>query len=101
MKPKRSEAAKPLRILRLNLYREHFAAIIAKTKRIEYRDQTPHWRSRLEGRRYDVIQFRNGYSAKAPEMWLEFRGMRRYDKGREAYYAIRLGKILVIKRWKK
>ena len=86
-------------ILHLNLHREHFAAIVAKTKRIEYRDQTPHWRSRLEGRHYAVIQFRNGYATKAPEMVVEFLGVRRYGKGRKAYYAIRLGRILKVKRW--
>ena len=30
----------------------------------------------------------------------EFRGLRRYGRGRNAYYAIRLGRILTIKRWK-
>jgi hypothetical protein len=87
-------------ILHLNLHREHFAAIARKTKRIEYRDQTPYWRGRLEGRGYDAIQFRNGYATKAPEMLVEFRGLRRYGKGRNAYYAIQLGRILKIKRWK-
>lgn len=86
-------------ILHLNLHREFFAQIAAKTKRIEYRDQSPHWRKRLEGRKYDAIQFRNGYATKAPEMLVEFRGLRRYGKGRKAYYAIRLGRVLKIKRW--
>jgi hypothetical protein len=88
-------------ILHLNLHREFFAQITAKTKRIEYRDQTPYWRKRLEGREYDVIQFRNGYATNAPVMVVEFRGLRRYGKGRHAYYAIRLGRILKIQRWKK
>jgi hypothetical protein len=35
----------------------------------------------------------------APEMLVEFRGLRRYGHGRNAYYAIRLGKILRIRRW--
>lgn len=86
-------------ILQLNLHREWFAAIVAKTKRIEYRRQTPHWKRRLDGRTYDIIQFRNGYATKAPEMQVEFKGVRRYGKGRNAYYAIRLGRILSIKRW--
>ncbi len=85
--------------LHLNLQREFFAAIAARTKRIECRDQTAYWRKRLEGRHYDVIQFRNGYATNAPEMRVEFRGLRRYGKGRSAYYAIRLGRILQIKRW--
>ncbi len=41
--------------------------IAAKTKRIEYRDQTPYWKKRLEDRHYEVIHFRNGYATKAPE----------------------------------
>src|ERR1035441_657010 len=49
------------RTLHLNLHREFFAAIAAKKKRIEYRDQTAYWKKRLEGRRYDLIQFRTGY----------------------------------------
>ncbi len=88
------------RTLHLNLRREFFATIAAKQKRIEYRAQTPYWKKRLEGRQYDLIQFRNGYATKAPEMLVEFRGLRRYGKGRNAYYAIRLGRILKIQRWK-
>ena len=88
-------------VLHLNLHRKWFAAIAAKTKRTEYRRRTPYWKTRLEKRKYDVIQFRNGYATDAPEMLVEFRGLRRYGKGRNAYYAIRLGKILKIKRWRK
>jgi hypothetical protein len=36
-------------------------------KRVEYRQRTPFWRKRLEGRKYDAIKFRNGYASKAPE----------------------------------
>ena len=87
-------------ILQLNLRREWFAAIADKTKRIEYRRQTSYWRRRLEGRHYDAIRFRNGYATNAREMLVEFRGLRRYGKGRNGYYAIRLGRILKIRRWK-
>ena len=51
-------------------------------KRIEYRQQTRYWKKRLEGRKYDLIRFRNGYASKAPEMLVEFCGVRRYGKGR-------------------
>ena len=88
------------RILHLTLHREFFAAIAAKKKRIEYRAQSAHWKQRLEGRKYDVIQFRNGYATKAPEMLVEFRGLRRYGTGRRAYYAIQLGRILKLRRWR-
>jgi hypothetical protein len=84
------------RILHLTLHRQFFAEIAAGTKPIEYRDQTPR---RLEGREYDAILFRNGHSRNAPEMLVEFLGLRRCGKGRKAYYAIRLGRIIKLKRW--
>jgi hypothetical protein len=87
--------------LQLNLHREFFAAIASKQKRIEYRKQSPYWRKRLEDRKYGTILFRNGYTKDAPEMLVEFRGLRRYGKGSAAYYAIRLGRILKIRRWPK
>lgn len=89
-----------LKILHLNLHREFFVQIATRTKRIEYRSQTPYWKKRLENRKYDVIKFRNGYATKAPETLVEFRGVRRYGKGKNAYYAIRLGRILKLRRWK-
>ena len=88
-------------VLHLNLHREWFAAIVAKTKRIEYRRRTPYWKTRLENRKYDVIQFRNGYATNAPEMLVEFLGVRRIKKAGINVYAIRLGKILKMKRWRK
>jgi len=88
-------------ILHLNLHREWFAVVAERKKRIEYRKQTPYWQRRLEGRKYDFIQFRNGYATKAPVMLVEFLGVRKYGKGRSGYYAIRLGRILKIKHWRK
>ena len=88
-------------ILHLNLHRQFFAAIVAKTKRMEYRRRTPYWKTRLENRKYDVIQFRNGYATNAPEMQVEFLGVRRIKKDGQNVYAIRLGKILKIRRWEK
>ena len=87
------------RILRLTLHREFFASIAAGTKRTEYRDAKPYWQKRLEGRTYDAILFRNGYSKAAPEMLVEFRGVRMEGSGRDAHYAIRLGRVLKIRRW--
>jgi hypothetical protein len=88
-------------ILHLNLHREFFAQVAAKTKRIEYRERTPYWRTRLENRRYDVIQFRNGYATNAPVMVVKFLGVRKIRKWGKPHYAIRLGRILKIKHWKK
>ena len=88
-------------ILHLNLHRIFFSQIADKTKRMEYRRRTPYWKTRLENRQYDVIQFRNGYASDAPEMLVEFLGVRRIKKDGKNVYAIRLGKILKIKRWKR
>ncbi len=88
-------------VLHLILHREWFSAIAAKTKRIEYRDRTPYWKTRLENRKYDVIQFRNGYAKDAPEMQVEFCGVRKVKKWGANYYAIQLGRILKIKRWRR
>src|SRR6476620_658631 len=90
--PKRS-------ILHLNLKREFFDDIAARKKRTEYRSRTFYWRRRIEGRDYDVICFRNGYSKKSPEMLVQFLGVSRVGKGRKSEYAIRLGRILKKKRW--
>ena len=79
-----------MKVLHLNLYRKYFDAILNGTKTIEYRDITPYWSRRLEGRHYDVIQFRNGYAKIAPVMIEEHKSMDVYN-GR---YAIQLGKIL-------
>jgi hypothetical protein len=85
--------------LHLTLHRQYFAEIVRGTKRTEYRKQSPYWRKRLEGRKYKVIQFRNGYGKHVPEMIVEFRGARRIGRGKDAEYAIRLGHILGLKRW--
>jgi hypothetical protein len=48
--------------------REYFDAIVEGRKPVEYRPRSAFWRKRLEGRNYDLIKFRNGYSPKAPQM---------------------------------
>ena len=83
-------------ILYLTLEREWFDDIVRGVKNEEYRGLKDYWKTRLEGRTYDVVRFRNGYAADAPEMDVEFLGV---DK-RHDCYAIRLGKILSLKRWR-
>lgn len=86
--------------LHLNLHRDFFAAIAAKIKRIEYRARTPYWKRRLENRDYKFIQFRNGYATLAPEMLVEFRSVKKIRRWGQPFYAISLGRIVKIKRWK-
>ena len=91
-----------MKVLHLNLYRKYFDAILNGEKTIEYRDITPYWSKRLEGRHYDVIQFRNGYAKDAPTMLVEYEG---YDVGFNALceekYMINLGKVIEVNYGKK
>jgi hypothetical protein len=82
-------------ILHLTLEREWFDDIVKGVKNEEYRDLKGYWKTRLEGRTYDIVRFRNGYATDAPVMDVEFLGV---DKRRHCY-VIRLGKILRIERW--
>ncbi len=85
------------KVLHLNLYRKYFDQILEGKKTTEYREVTPYWSKRLEGRYYDVIQFRNGYRKDAPEMLVEFKGMGIDNDVQGARYAIELGEILETK----
>ena len=76
------------KILHLNLYRKYFDAIADGTKTTEYRDKTDYWKRRIEGRKYDIIKFRNGYAKDAPTMLVEYNGYDITDR-----YEIKLGKI--------
>ena len=86
-----------MKILHLNLYRKYFDAIVNGTKTTEYREVTPYWSKRLEGRHFDVIKFKNGYRKDAPEMLVEFKGMGTVTFQTTPTYAIELGKILEVK----
>jgi hypothetical protein len=85
------------KVLHLNLYRKYFDQILKGEKTTEYREVTPYWSKRLEGKHYDVIQFRNGYAKVAPMMIVEFKGMGIVTFQTTPTYAIELGKILEIK----
>jgi hypothetical protein len=89
------------RVLSLNLMREYFDAIADGTKKTEFREYKPYWRTRLEGREYDEIHFRNGYSAKAPFMRVQFRGARKRKSNRGIEFVIALGNILELKHYKR
>ena len=83
--------------LHLNLFKEFFDKILAGKKVEEYRDKKEYWEKRLlnggKPKEYDCIVFRNGYSKDAPEMKVEWKGLRE-DKDR---YAILLGKVIETK----
>ena len=85
------------KVLHLNLYHKYFDQILKGEKTTEYREVTPYWSKRLEGRHYDVIKFKNGYRKDAPEMLVEFKGVGIVNDVQGSRYAIELGKILETK----
>jgi hypothetical protein len=88
------------RILHLTLKRKWFDQIAQGAKRKEFRRYKPYWKTRLEGREYDAVLFRNGYASDAPEMLVEYVGLGRDGPGRNADYVIRLGRVIKTKRWR-
>ena len=63
-----------LRILRLTLKRKWFDMIAIGEKREEYRTPGKWINSRIHGKKYDVIEFKNGYGANVPTMIVEYKG---------------------------
>lgn len=57
------------RVLHLTLKHEYFAKIVEGKKPYEFRDLTDYWKSRLEGREYDAMLFRNGYHEDPQKCW--------------------------------
>lgn len=82
------------RVLHLNLHREFFDKIASGRKKTEYRERTEYWATRLEGREYDTIVFRNGYAADAPELHVEWKGVRKVVRDGRRQYGIKLGRVL-------
>jgi hypothetical protein len=96
-----SDACYAGRVLRLTLKRKWFDMIASGRKREEYRTPGKWILSRLEGRDYDVIEFKNGYGPNVPTMLVEYRGWKRSSGLRDwgaqpsvEYATIKLGRVL-------
>ena len=86
-----------MNILKIVIKGEYFDLIAAKKKKIEYRETSPFWRSRLydnlgKKRSYDKIEFINGYNKNARRMEVKYEG---FNKKGELYH-IFLGEILSV-----
>ena len=64
-----------MKILHLTLKKKWFDLIASGEKKHEYREDKPYWKTRLVGKEFDIIRFRNGYSKDSPVMDVEFRGI--------------------------
>ncbi len=95
---------KKSKTLFLTLQKEFFDQIKSGSKKFEYREYKKYWIQRLMNadgtfKRYDFVLFRNGYHKNAPQMTVEFKGIkiikekiawRSYQK----YFEIELGEII-------
>ncbi len=53
---------KNMKVLHLNLKKKWFDMIASGEKTEEYREIKPYWNTRLYGKEFDLVKFRNGYS---------------------------------------
>ena len=94
------KAANNNRLL-LTITAKWYDMIESGIKKHEYREIKPHWISRLEGRSYIYVEFKNGYNKNSRKMKYE---VKKITKGQgnpkwgakegQEYYIIHLGKKL-------
>ena len=82
------------RILHLTLKQPWFDMITEGMKSCEYRDIKPYWTKRFEGKTFDEVHFRNGYTPDRPFMRVECLNIFKAS----GKYCIALGKILEVRR---
>jgi signal peptidase I len=93
-----------LRVLRLTLKRKWYDMIASGEKREEYRTPGKWILSRMIGKDYDLIEFKNGYGANVPSMIVEYKGYY-YGQGitkwgaieGEEYLVFKIGRVLSVK----
>ncbi len=61
-------SATELSVLHLTLKKRWFEMVASREKREEYREIKPYWTVRLVNKKYDAVQFTNGYSKNAPRV---------------------------------
>ena len=89
------------RVLRLTLKRQGFDMIASGEKREEYRTPGKWILSRLQGKDYDVVEFKNGYGPNVTTMLVEYRGWKMSSGLKEwgaapcvQYATIKLGRVI-------
>jgi signal peptidase I len=63
-----------MKVLRLTLKKQWFDMIASGEKKEEYRLPSNWIESRLVGKAYDVVEFKNGYGVSVPTMIVKYRG---------------------------
>lgn len=91
-----------MKILHLNLKKKYFEQILSGEKKFEYREIKKYWIKRLQKKKYDLIEFKNGYSKDARKFYVEYLGYEIQTRKFEItgqninVYAIKLGNIVNI-----
>ena len=85
-----------MKILHLVLKAKYFHRIYNQTKLTEYRDLTPYWSKRLEGKEFTHIKFQLAYSKNPPTMLVEVLDRNIVDYKGVKSYAFNLGKIIEV-----
>ena len=90
-----------MKILHLTLKKKWFDLIASGDKKREYRENKPYWQTRLFGKNFDEVHFRNGYSKNSPFMRVECNGIYvEYGSDnplkKESVFVIVLGNVLEI-----
>lgn len=75
--------------LHLSLYAEHFSAILAGTKKTEFRRRCARW-DRMMAKPFQRVRFVNGYGAHRPWMVAEITAIEQADEE----WRIHLGQIM-------
>lgn len=84
--------------LTTTIRREPLADIVARRKRIEYREIKPYWEKRLSKIRSPfILRLINGMALGAPEVTVQIDRVRR--NGRTGHFELYIGKILKTKFW--
>lgn len=84
--------------LTMNIKREFFAAIVARTKPIEYRRRSAFWRKRIEPLTAPFkLRLLNGMLHPVPEAVVMVKRVTTDRAGRE--YRLHLGRVMSVKRW--
>jgi hypothetical protein len=90
-----------LPVVTMNIQRQWFAAILAKPrrKRIEYRDMSDYWRTRLRGLGTKRFKLRilNGMRPPVPEATILVERLVRDYRNQE--FQLHLGRILNVQNW--
>jgi hypothetical protein len=84
--------------LTMNIERRFFAAIVDRTKRIEYRRMSPFWKRRIEPLSTPFkLRLLNGMTPPVPEAAVVVKRVTSDRAGRE--YRLHLGRIIAVKQW--